>query len=436
MEHVQRATPKNLKRQLWSVTHAERCLRPPAAYFAQGVALERKLGTTSRTVRNAQLLTDGPILFKQRRRSTIDFVESARILAILTLLVFAMPVLAWGSPEVSNHLNSSEKQVPGTVHAPRHVHITADIAECQQHNGGLLCAALRGGQQAAFSVLVWSGNASASRYDVYRTDGGGNVHVGHSASKVDGVVSTAQELDSAPPGSCFAVTETRGSEVSPLSTPVCFNQAPQSVTLKPNHVRSYEAQNTGAGQGGYAGQAISQSENGLVVGYKHETGGSSANAYLNIFHRGALLFTMKHLQGKKILKATLRLTVQSTFSSGIHNADQHTDQSTSCAATVRNASSLWWKSTKQIGVGTVTVPANVTNRQVDVTEIVAAWVAQPNTIPNRGFVLQGDDESLTEFTETACDTTYYSSGLHEPTLVVVYEGQSGHSMGVQRRLQK
>ena len=310
---------------------------------------------------------------------------------------------------------------------PSNVHATTDVSECQQHAGNFNCAALQGGA-LELTVLVWSGEAAADRYTVYRrsresvgrsdaTIGVATV-VGANTGKFDGAIPTAFSIARVLTGECFDVTETREGVESAPSAVICPSTSARSLTLQPLHVltavtsatskcSAYHvlAQFTGSVSGPDA-------QGGLRVGYDSSstpcTGdfnstGRRVTAYV---FRGGAFFDVTRFAGRNVLRAMLLLTVPGHTSAA---------QSQACAASISNGDAYWWND-QALEPGGFTEPANRLAGEVDVTPIVSAWVLGPDRggAPNYGFVLDGAQTDPTGVTGS-CVTTY------QPALVVTFQ---------------
>ena len=79
----------------------------------------------------------------------------------------------------------------------------------------------------------------------------------------------------------------------------------------------------------------------------------------------------------------------------------------SCTAKILLGGDRWTKNTDWIEDGALIAETGVGNGPdiaVDVTKTVRAWASGQE---NRGFVLEGEEENLTAFTEKACVTQYF-----------------------------
>lgn len=167
-------------------------------------------------------------------------------------------------------------------------------------------------------------------------------------------------------------------------------------------------------------------QNALFTGYLHDTNGNfgSNNQYewRNEFYRAALRFHSTKLLHHQIVKATLNLRIFKTHVRGVHSANDHYTQATSCGTKVESGGSEWWTSTPgQVDIANPSVridPSGTSRLHIDVTPIVAQW-SKPQS--NLGMVLAGDNEDLGAFTETICQTQYVHSGQGAPTLTVYYK---------------
>ena len=311
---------------------------------------------------------------------------------------------------------ASSQQIP-FAYAPSDVHQAASVAECQQHHGNFFCGALQGAA-ANFLVLVWRGDASAGAYHVYRTDGNRRILVATGAQAFEGAVPTAQGLEGVQAGSCFAVSETRSNLESGLSTPFCFGtNVPATVTLSPTKVSSSDESTstlTRHSGGTCNSSGSSEQRNATIdVGYLHTTiQGSFCDYAMNEVFRAGLLFDAGTLGGRHIGKAILTLHVDSAQVSGVHAAQQ-TNHTTSCATIAGAGTAAWWNYNDRPAIGSYSAPADALSSSsstitIDVTTIVRAWAGG---LENFGFVLRGDNEDLSAFTETACHTRYVSPSL-------------------------
>lgn len=165
----------------------------------------------------------------------------------------------------------------------------------------------------------------------------------------------------------------------------------------------------------------------LYAGYLHDTNGKYPGTpwdyeSRNEFYRGALRFHSTKLLHRQIVKATLNLRIFKTHVRGVHSANDHYTQATSCGTKVESGGSEWWTSTPgQVDVANPSVridPSGTSRLHIDVTPIVAQW-SKPQS--NMGMVLVGDNEDLNAYTETICQTQYVHSGQGAPTLTVYYK---------------
>ncbi len=338
------------------------------------------------------------------------------------------PTPAPGSGPSRGRLNQQvQKPDLVLVPAPSKVHATTDVAECQQHNGNFFCAALKGGAPN-FMLLVWNGYTTADAYHVYRTDGGKRVSVASGSQPFNGSIPTAQGLESVAPGSCFSVSETRAGTESDLSAPFCVGSVvpakEQVVTLKPIYIRtsrSYKGHTPQPDLSAHDSTGVENEAGKVVVGYVHATNnmGALGDEWSNNYYRAGLYFNVGFLAGKHLTYATLNLRTAQMYHSEVHNANQYTSASGNCVATVASGAGSWWTSNARVEYGQpVEVVQGTANRlHFDISDVARAWASGA---PNLGLVLIGSDENLYAFTETACMSTFYSSGPDMPTLTISY----------------
>jgi hypothetical protein len=114
------------------------------------------------------------------------------------------------------------------VPAPINLHRAASAQECSQH-GSVACSQLA---NPTYAMLVWSADAAATGFNVYRTDGASPQPLGNVMQQPAGnglmaaangkAVPTAFGIANVTAGSCYAVSEIKGNLQGPLSTPWCL----------------------------------------------------------------------------------------------------------------------------------------------------------------------------------------------------------------------
>ena len=297
---------------------------------------------------------------------------------------------------------------------PSDVTSTADPKVCTDHGGlggGLACAALLPQGRLAL-VWTWSGTA-ADGFNIYRVDGGQRTRVGRQANGKD---VTLYVIDPVPAdgysGKCYAVSATRGNEESDLSVPACTDAARvmQTATLTPGAMNSSRRERLAStGALGIAPEEWVSDSGEYAAGYDYSRtitviGDTSHNGY----GRLGILFDTGSISSTAVYTARLKLTVDHTKVNQDEDPRLNSNHSTSCIARVGLGTANWWKYPGDwIEFSTATTPRIDQvgpDVYIDVTDIVRGWAQAPKS--NFGFVLMGDNESLSGFTNAACWSVY------------------------------
>ena len=175
---------------------------------------------------------------------TIMQRASRRLAARSFVMVAAWALAAPGGAQINWSTPGSALRTPagaapaGTspnVPAPINLHRAASAQECSQH-GSTACSQLA---NPTYAVLVWSADAAATGFTVYRTDGASPQAVGNvtqqpasnalRAAANGKAVPTAFGVANVVAGACYAVSEIRGNLAGPLSAPWCLGLNPANA---------------------------------------------------------------------------------------------------------------------------------------------------------------------------------------------------------------
>ena len=320
------------------------------------------------------------------------------------------------SGQIANQQNLA--QLARTLATPTGVTGVTDPQLCTQHGGvgaGLACKALLPQGRLA---MVWNwkaGETAATGFHIYRVDNGQRSAVGDQGN---GGAVTVFIVDPPPADgytkACYAVTAFGGGQESDLSTPYCpgAGSTVQTASLRPTVLRS----STRIKSSNIDTQVDSSVSGAINVGYSYHTDktnlGSDDN-WTNFAWRAGLLFDVSQAVNRKIISAHLKLSVaQAWVWSGepqlVPEVSSPTDHSTSCAAKIAVGVDHWWNNNDWIDATTALTPGlyKGPDFSMDVTAIVSGWA---NRGTNYGFVLEGEEENLSAFTEKGCATYYVPS---------------------------
>ncbi len=304
---------------------------------------------------------------------------------------------------------------------------------CGAHGGvgaGLACKALLPLGRLA---LVWEYPARTDviGFHIYRVDGDQHALV---AEQSNGAAVKAYVIDPPPEdgyaAACYAVSAFSASQESSASSPFCGAQArlAQTLSLSPTAVMSSWMGSSSSSTGVSNGSTIRRDvDNRPSVGFQHST---QKNVFgdlaSNTAYRLGIYFDISPVMHRKIRSARLQLEVASTWQ-GKGNIgapfphyqarDVPSDHQSSCAAILSEGTARWWNYTEWILDSPVkSAAAQGPDISIDVTDIVNGWANDRRE--NFGFVLKGEDEDLTAFTERSCVTQYVPASLK---LVIQYD---------------
>jgi hypothetical protein len=315
----------------------------------------------------------------------------------------------------------------------------ASALDCAAHFGSdilfvpTLCAAA----MKAGLMLVWDWSPAAGcptcpqtldGYNIYRVDGGRRQKLWSQ---------TPQDAKGwGPPipsdgwnGKCYQVSAYKGSQESFFSNRVCVGGnvvvGTQTVTLTPQRVRT--AHHLTIHQSGVCNSTDTtlSFSNQFEVGYDYSIFTAFCDKHISNNYRGAVLFDLSSLSGKKVFKATLHLGQSYTDYEGSPNSTasyQFVDSphifhtaSWSCGNVIGTGIGAWWSTPSWFGVSDFNSwTGSSTPLDIDVTIKVGSWLAGT---PNYGFVMHSSIEGdLNDFKYLwACTTT-----VNHPTLTVEY----------------
>ncbi len=309
--------------------------------------------------------------------------------------------------------------------APTNLTNTNNYAQCTQHGGfgaGLACKSLLPLGRLA---LVWSyvaGHASVTGFHVYRVDGGQRSLV---SSQANGPGVTVFIVDPPPPGgyagACYAVSAYGGGAEGDLSSPFCAGSGGvvRTLMLAPQQNRGIQRSHVKKTGVNPDDEFVNESE-ANQVGYFYETQKDPVlgDRSVDTAYRLGLLFDASPLNGRTIISARLKMSVDSTwidapFPEPANVSDHHT----SCAGKIGVGIDRWWTHSDWIENSIMASPGRFQGPGVsmDVTPIVRMWSSGQ---PNFGVVLQAEEENFGAFTEASCLTSYVPGSF---ALEVQYE---------------
>jgi hypothetical protein len=162
----------------------------------------------------------------------------------------------WSTPGSALHAPAGAAQ---NVAVPVNLHRAASASECSQH-GSVDCSQLA---NPTYAMLVWSADAAATGFNVYRTDGASPQPVGNvmrqpasnnlMAAARGTLVPTAFGIVNVVAGACYAVSEINGNLEGPRSTPWCLTGPnPANALVSNTFAARTDSGSTLAGAGGTA----------------------------------------------------------------------------------------------------------------------------------------------------------------------------------------
>ncbi len=323
----------------------------------------------------------------------------------------------------SDTLHDRVQDRPGDAQLPTPTGLTNtnDYAQCTQHGGlgaGFACkASLPGGSMA----LIWQypPRVQIIGFHIYIL-GITDPHRLLVDTQALGAATTIAIMDpQAPnPARCYAVTAFTASEESDLSNLFCDTTGAhlmRKINLLPNWRSSGLLNVTKRNE-------VPRSPSTPMVGYAYNTDRgitASGDAYVNFALRTGMMFDVTSLKGQQIVSATLKMEVNRTWTNrfmlddgGAATTDSLPDSHTkSCTAKFFLGGDRWTNNADWIEAGALIAETGVADGpdiSIDVTKTVRAWASGKE---NRGFVLEGEEENLTAFTEGACVTQYLPESL-------------------------
>jgi hypothetical protein len=322
---------------------------------------------------------------------------------------------------------------------PPKLHQATDPGDCAAHFGpdigfvALLCA----GAIKAGLMLVWEWSPenncptcpqTLDGYNIYRVDGGRHQKLWSQTPQDNKGWGPPLPSDGWN-GKCYQVSAYKGTQESFFSNRICVGGntviGTRTVTLTPQRVRT--AHHLTIHQSGVCNSTDTtlSFSNQLEVGYDYSIFTAFCDKHISNNYRGAVLFDLSSLSGKKVFKATLHLGQTFTDYEGSPNSTasyQFVDSphifhatSWSCGNVMGTGIGAWWSTPGWFGMSDFNSwTGSSTPLDIDVTTKVGSWLAGT---PNYGFVMRSSIEGdLNDFKYLwACTTT-----VNQPMLTVEY----------------